>query len=112
MVDLYVVNGKAVGSDKFEYKLAWLDAVTRWVADELERHEHVVVQGLGCGRPARQHAADDVDRPVGTHGYDHHSQGLHRPVVEQQRAHRQAEPQDAETPDREGHEEPERLDRP
>jgi exodeoxyribonuclease-3 len=45
VIDLYVVNGKEVGSDKFEYKLAWLARVTDWIADELQRHEHVVVLG-------------------------------------------------------------------
>lgn len=45
VIDLYVVNGKAVGSDKYEYKLEWLRRVTDWIADELARHEHVVVLG-------------------------------------------------------------------
>ena len=45
VIDLYVVNGKEVGSDKFEYKLHWLQKVTDWIAGELERHEHVVVLG-------------------------------------------------------------------
>ncbi len=30
---LYVPNGRAVGSDHYEYKLAWLDALRRDVAD-------------------------------------------------------------------------------
>ncbi len=45
IVNLYVVNGSEVGSEKFEYKLHWLDRVTAWLAGELERHEHVVVLG-------------------------------------------------------------------
>ena len=30
IVDLYVVNGSEVGSEKFEYKLHWLEQVTAW----------------------------------------------------------------------------------
>jgi exodeoxyribonuclease III len=45
VVNLYVVNGSEVGSEKFEYKLHWLDRVTAWLANEMERHENVVVLG-------------------------------------------------------------------
>ncbi|MBT8060573.1 MAG: exodeoxyribonuclease III [Gammaproteobacteria bacterium] len=45
IVNLYVVNGSEVGSEKFEYKLHWLDRVTTWLSAELQRHEHVVVLG-------------------------------------------------------------------
>jgi exodeoxyribonuclease-3 len=45
IVNLYVVNGIEVGSEKFEYKLHWLDRVTAWLASEMERHENVVVLG-------------------------------------------------------------------
>jgi len=45
IVNLYVVNGSEVGSEKFDYKLHWLDCVTNWLATELEQHENVVVLG-------------------------------------------------------------------
>ncbi len=45
IVNLYVVNGQAVGSEKFEYKLRWLDAMTGWLADELKAHQNLVVMG-------------------------------------------------------------------
>jgi len=45
IVNLYVVNGSEVGSEKFDYKLHWLDCVTRWLATELEQHEKLVVLG-------------------------------------------------------------------
>lgn len=45
VINLYVVNGSEVGSEKFEYKLHWLDRVTKWVGEELEHHENVVVVG-------------------------------------------------------------------
>ena len=45
MVDVYVPNGQAVGSDKFEYKLRWFEALRKYVAAELERHPRLVVLG-------------------------------------------------------------------
>jgi len=45
LVNLYVVNGSEVGSDKFDYKLHWLERVTAWLAGELGRHENLVVVG-------------------------------------------------------------------
>ena len=45
IVDLYVVNGSEVGSEKFAYKLHWLEKVTAWLADEMKQHEKVVVLG-------------------------------------------------------------------
>jgi len=45
VINLYVVNGKEVGSDKYAYKLEWLEKVSRWVGAELERFEKVVVLG-------------------------------------------------------------------
>jgi exodeoxyribonuclease-3 len=45
IIDLYVVNGKEVGSDKFAYKLDWLAKVTDWIAGEIERQERVIVLG-------------------------------------------------------------------
>ena len=44
-INLYVPNGKAVGTDKYEYKLAWLGHLRKWLADELKAHEQVVVVG-------------------------------------------------------------------
>ena len=45
IVNLYVVNGQAIGTDKYAYKLRWLDAVHGWLADELQRHPKLVVLG-------------------------------------------------------------------
>lgn len=45
VVNLYVVNGQAVGSDKFAYKLDWLEKVTAFLAEELKRHPRMVVLG-------------------------------------------------------------------
>jgi exodeoxyribonuclease III len=45
IVNLYVVNGQAVGSEKYAYKLRWLEAVHGWLAGELLRHPRMVVMG-------------------------------------------------------------------
>ncbi len=45
VINLYVVNGSAVGSDKFEYKLHWLSRVRDYVAREIARHAYLVVLG-------------------------------------------------------------------
>jgi exodeoxyribonuclease-3 len=45
VVDLYVVNGKAVGDEKYAYKLDWLARVREFLAREHERHPRLVVLG-------------------------------------------------------------------
>ncbi len=45
VIDLYVPNGQSVGSDKYEYKLRWLDALRGWLPQELARHPRLVVLG-------------------------------------------------------------------
>ncbi len=45
VVDLYVVNGQAVGSDKFAYKLRWLEAVREYLRAELQKHPRMIVLG-------------------------------------------------------------------
>ena len=45
IVNLYVVNGQDVGTEKYAYKLRWLEAVRTWLADELLRYPKLVVLG-------------------------------------------------------------------
>lgn len=45
VLNLYVVNGQEVGSEKFAYKLDWLDKVTSYVREDRERHADYVVLG-------------------------------------------------------------------
>ena len=45
VLDLYVVNGQEVGSEKFEHKLFWLDKVTDHIRTQLQEHEQFVVVG-------------------------------------------------------------------
>ncbi len=43
LVNLYVVNGGELNSDKYAYKLQWLDALVGWVRAERERFEGPMV---------------------------------------------------------------------
>ncbi len=45
VLDLYVVNGSEVGSDKYAYKLHWLDKVTAHIREQLEEHRLFVTLG-------------------------------------------------------------------
>ena len=45
VVDLYIPNGSEVGSEKYDYKLAWLAALQKFLAAELQRHEKLIVLG-------------------------------------------------------------------
>ncbi|MGH8145390.1 MAG: exodeoxyribonuclease III [Rhodanobacteraceae bacterium] len=45
IIDLYVVNGQSVGSEKYAWKLEWLRAVTDYLRAELQRHDKLVVLG-------------------------------------------------------------------
>ncbi|RZZ81624.1 MULTISPECIES: exodeoxyribonuclease III [Pseudoxanthomonas] len=45
VINLYVVNGQDVGTDKYGYKLRWLEAVREWIKAELAVHPQLVVLG-------------------------------------------------------------------
>ena len=45
IINLYVPNGQSVGSDKYAYKLAWLEALGGWLGEELAAHPDVLVMG-------------------------------------------------------------------
>ncbi|HOX71803.1 exodeoxyribonuclease III [Dokdonella sp.] len=45
VANLYVVNGQAVGSEKYAYKLDWLDKVTRFLEVELRNDPRLIVMG-------------------------------------------------------------------
>ena len=45
IINLYVVNGSEVGSEKYAYKLHWLEQVNRWVANEMQKSGKVIVLG-------------------------------------------------------------------
>lgn len=41
----YVPNGQAVGSDKYAYKLRWLEALHTWLSEELKTHDSLALLG-------------------------------------------------------------------
>lgn len=45
VLNLYVPNGSEVGSEKYEYKLKWLDHLASLVEDEIRLHPKMVVMG-------------------------------------------------------------------
>ena len=45
VIGAYVPNGQSVDSDKFVYKLSWLDALRTWVAHEAAAHPRLVLVG-------------------------------------------------------------------
>jgi len=61
IVNLYVVNGQDVGTDKYAYKLRWLDAVHTWLAEEIKTHPKMVVLGdFNIAPDARDVHAPDI----------------------------------------------------
>ena len=78
VIGAYFPNGQAPDSDKFVYKMAWLDALQKHVADELSRHPHVVLMGDFNIAPEDR----DVYDPVAWAGQIH--------CTPQERAHFQA----------------------
>ncbi len=45
VVCVYVPNGQEVGSDKYQYKLGWLAALSAWLRDELAKHPKLALLG-------------------------------------------------------------------
>lgn len=63
IVNLYVVNGQAIGTEKYAYKLDWLAHVTDFLAEERHKHPHLIVLGDFNIAPADI----DVHDPVAWH---------------------------------------------
>ena len=63
ILDLYVVNGQEVGSEKFDYKLNWLEKVYNYIAEDIKQHENYVVLGDFNIAPADE----DVHDPEAWH---------------------------------------------
>ncbi len=45
VICLYIPNGQSVDSDKYQYKLAWLNALQDWLKTELAAHPRLAVLG-------------------------------------------------------------------
>jgi exodeoxyribonuclease III len=78
-IGAYFPNGQAPDSDKFTYKMRWLEALRAWVAAELAAHPQLVLMGDYNIAPEDR----DVYDPIGWFGQIHctpeeraHFQGL------------------------------------
>ena len=45
IVNVYIPNGQSLDSDKYQYKLAWLEALTTWLEAEIKAHPRLVLLG-------------------------------------------------------------------
>lgn len=45
VLNVYVPNGQEVGSDKYQYKLGWLDVLHRYVGEQLRDHGRFILLG-------------------------------------------------------------------
>lgn len=45
IVNVYIPNGQSVGSEKFEYKLAWLESLIAFLKQELKKYPKLVLLG-------------------------------------------------------------------
>ena len=65
----YMPNGQSVGSDKYHYKLNWLQALTDWLQDEMVTHPQLVLAGDFNIAPEDRDSYD----PVGLAETIHHT---------------------------------------
>ena len=61
VVDVYVVNGKEVASDKYEYKLRWLERLKNYLETELRSNPELVVLGDFNIAPADEDVHDPAE---------------------------------------------------
>jgi len=78
LINGYFVNGQAPDSEKFAYKMQWLQALQDWVCGEMAAHERLVLVGDFNVAPQDRDSYD----PVGLAGTIHHTK--------EERAHFQA----------------------
>jgi len=78
LINGYFVNGQAPDSEKFAYKMQWLQALQDWVRGEMAAHERLVLVGDFNVAPQDRDSYD----PVGLAGTIHHTK--------EERAHFQA----------------------
>lgn len=45
VINVYIPNGSEVGSEKYRYKLEWLEHLVKFLENELQSHQYVVLTG-------------------------------------------------------------------
>lgn len=61
VLNLYVPNGSEVGSDKYRYKLQWLEQLQAYTRNLLSQHEHCILLGDFNIAPADEDVYDPVE---------------------------------------------------
>ena len=69
LINGYFVNGQAPGSDKFAYKMRWLQALQDWVRSEMAAHPRLVLVGDFNVAPEDRDSYD----PIGLKDTIHHT---------------------------------------
>ncbi len=69
LVNCYFVNGQAPGTEKFAYKMLWLEALHRWLCEEIKSCPRVVLMGDFNVAPEDRDSFD----PVGLKDTIHHT---------------------------------------
>ena len=64
VINLYVPNGESVVSDKYTYKLSWLEHLRLFLYEEQKKHQSIIILGDFNIAPE----ADDVHDPVAWEG--------------------------------------------
>jgi exodeoxyribonuclease-3 len=60
IANLYIPNGEAVGTDKYRYKLDWIDALHGYLSEQLARYPRLVAMGDFNVAPADEDVYDPV----------------------------------------------------
>ena len=45
IINLYIPNGQSVDSDKYIYKLSWLEALIKFIKKEQAKHKNIIILG-------------------------------------------------------------------
>ena len=69
LINGYFVNGQAPGTDKFAYKMRWLQALQDWVKSEMATHPRLVLVGDFNVAPEDRDSYD----PIGLKDTIHHT---------------------------------------
>jgi len=59
--NLYFPNGQALDSDKFHYKMNWLEALHKQIGEEQKNHNHLIVMGDFNIAPADEDVHDPAE---------------------------------------------------
>ena len=60
LVNLYIPNGESVTSEKYQYKLQWLQHLEKFLAQETKQYQHIVVVGDFNIAPAPEDVYDPI----------------------------------------------------